>query len=85
MKTMSFYEFRSEKTVISDISQIPSTITLTKKLSKKLSAEAFKVHDIGTYLFSMNPSFPMSNQDQSKYELGLVNIGLDQLILVRIG
>ena len=84
MKTMSFYEFRSEKTVISDISQIPSTITLTKKLSTQC-AEAFKVHDIGTYLFSINPSFPMSNQDQSKYELGLVNIGLDQLILVRIG
>ena len=82
MKTMSFYEFRSEKTVISDISQIPSTITLTKKLST-WCAEAFKVH--GTYLFSINPSFPMSNQDQSKYELGLVNIGLDQLILVRIG
>ena len=30
MKTMSFYEFRSEKTVISDINHIPSTVTLAK-------------------------------------------------------
>ena len=27
----------------------------------------------------------MSYQDQSQYQLGLVNVGLDRLILVRIG
>ena len=37
---------------------------------------------MGTYLFSIAPSFPMSNQDQLKYWLELVNIDLDQLISV---
>ena len=33
----------------------------------------------------MTPSFPMSNYDQVKYRLGLVNIGLDRLESVNIG
>ena len=45
---------------ITDTSHIPSTITLARYLSK-WCAGAFKQHDIGTYLFSITPSFPMSN------------------------
>ena len=37
---------------IIDTSHIPSTMTLAK-----YCAEAFKPHDIGTYLFSLTPSF----------------------------
>ena len=71
------------QSTITDTSHILSTITLAKYLSTQC-AEAFKPHDIGTYLFSITPSFPMSNQDQVKHWLGSVNIGLDQLISVWI-
>ena len=69
---------------IADTSHIPSTITLAKYLSSQF-AEAFKPHDIDTYIFSITPSLPMGNQDQLKYRLGSVNIGLDWLGLVNIG
>ena len=69
---------------ITDTSQIPSTRTLAKYLNTQC-AEAFKPYNIGTYHFFITPSFLMGNQDQLKYQLGSVNIGLDQLILVRIG
>ena len=40
------------------------------------------------FIFPINhfltPSFPVIGLDELKYWLGLVNIGLDQLILVRI-
>ena len=62
---------------ITDTSHIPSTVTLAKYLSA--CAEAFKLHVIGTYLFSITSSFIMSNQDHSKYQLGLVTIGFDWL------
>ena len=45
---------------ITDTSHIPSVIALAKYLSK-YCAEAFKPHDIDVYLFSITPSFPMSN------------------------
>ena len=40
---------------ITDTGHIPSTIRLAKYLST-WCAEAFKPHDIGTYLFSITPN-----------------------------
>ena len=45
---------------ITDTSHILSAITQTKYLTTQC-AKAFKPHDIGIYLFSITPSFPMSN------------------------
>ena len=68
---------------INDNRQSYPIITLAKYLSKQC-AEAFKPHDIDIYLFSITPSFPMSNQDQVKHWLGSVNIGLDWSVSVWI-
>ena len=49
------------------------------------SAEAFKPHYIGTYIFFLTPEFPMIGSDQLEYRLRSVNSGLDWLISIRIG
>ena len=74
MNTMSFYEFISEHA------------------GSGTGSYMIQAHIFFLYI---TPSFPMSNQDQLKYllgsvnislgHLGLVNIGLDRLILVWIG
>ena len=55
-----FFKYLYFPSTITDTSDIPSTITLAKYLST-YCAEAFKPHDVGTYLFSITPTFPMSN------------------------
>ena len=37
------------------------------------------------YMFFLTPKFPMIGLDELKYQLGLVNISLDWLILFKIG
>ena len=77
---------------ITDTSHIPS-INHNRHLSYPINyntkftqcAEVFKPHYVGTYIFFLTPKFPMIGLDQLKYWLGLVNIGLDWLISVRIG
>ena len=57
-QTFKYLHFPSTTT---DTSHIPSVITLLAKYLSKYCAEAFKPHDIDIYLFSITPSFPMSN------------------------
>ena len=53
------FKYSHFPSTIRDTSHIPSTTTLAKYLST-YCADAFKRHDIGTYLFPITPSFPMS-------------------------
>ena len=82
--TADIFKYLHFPSTITDTSRIPSTITLAKYLSTQY-AEAFKPYDIGTYLFSIIPSFSMSIQNQVKYRLGSFNIGLDRLGSNNIG
>ena len=61
-------------TTITDISHIPSTITLTKLYLGTKLAEAFKPYYIGTHIFFLISSFAIIGLNQSKYQFGLVNI-----------
>ena len=64
---------------MTDTTHIPSTTTRTKLY---LSIEDFKSHFMGTYIFFLDPNFPMIGLDQLKYQLGLVTICLDRSILL---
>ena len=63
-----------------------STMTLTKLYLRTWCADGFKpLYSHPLYIFFLNSSFANIGLDRLKYRSGLIHIGLDWLILIRMG